>query len=142
MAGRGPSPNEHRQRTNDPVRGEWQAAPGVGWQHGDVPPCPARGAAAAETWAGWMRSWIAAHWAPEDMANLRLLIKLWAKADSGKATGAERSEYRQLADSYGITPKGQQDRRWTRPPDAPAAVTERQMFDPRAEYAHLRVVNE
>jgi hypothetical protein len=43
-----------------------------------------------------------------------------------------------MMDNYGVTPKGQQDRRWTRPePEKPAAET------PAAEtsghYGHLRV---
>jgi hypothetical protein len=135
MAGRGPEPSHRRLRTPEPERGDWTPTPGVGWQHDAVPPCPVRGAAAAATWSGWMGSWFAAHWSPEDLPNLRLLIKLWTKADSGKVTGAERSEYRQLADSYGVTPKGQQDRRWKRPEIA--ATTPDAMPSP---YAELRAV--
>jgi hypothetical protein len=138
----GPAPAEHRQRTNEPARGDWQAAPGVGWQHGDIPPCPARGEAAAETWRGWFTDWYASHWRPGDLPNLRLIIKLWARADSGKATGAERSELRQLMDSYGITPKGQADRRW-KPPATTAAQNGRapvRASRATSPAAHLSVV--
>ena len=100
MAGHGPAPKEDRRRANEPERGEWQPTPGIGWQHGDIPPCPARSKAAVETWATWMGSGFASHWLPADMPTLRLVIKLWAHADSGKATGSERSELRQLMRAY------------------------------------------
>ena len=141
MAGRGPAPKDpdERRTAHAPTRGEWQATPGVGWQHGEIPPCPARGVVAGGVWTTWMQSWFAAYWMPEDLPNLRLIIKLWARADSGKATGSERSELRQLMDSYGITRKGQQDRRWSAPEipndtTAPGA--------PESRYAHLQVVGE
>jgi hypothetical protein len=76
------------------------------------------------------------------MPNLRLVIKLWAKADSGKATGAERSEYRQLADSLGITPKGQADRRWRRPDPQAAGTVGTPASDPRVAFRHLRAVGD
>ncbi len=145
MAGVGPAPAEDRQRSNEPARGDWQPAPGVGWQHGDIPACPARGAAAAETWQTWFRSWFASYWTAEEMPNLRLAIKLWALSDSGKATGAERTAYIRLADDLGITRKGQQDRRWKRPlqltasPSDPTAAAPED-FDPRQAYGHLRSV--
>lgn len=136
MAGRGPAPKLDRRNKSDvPQRGEWQAAAGVGWQHGEIPACPARGSAARATWAAWMGSWFAAHWAPEDLPGLRLVIRLWEKADAGRASGSERSELRQLMDSYGITPKGQQDRRWRAPERAEAAAPA------PSPYARLQVVS-
>jgi hypothetical protein len=140
MAGRGFAPKETGRRGHDPlVRGDWQAVPAVGWQHGDVPAPPRPlSKAAIETWHAWFGSWFAAHWTPEDLPVLRMVIKLYARTLSGTATGSERSEFRQLADSYGITPKGQQDRRWKRPEAAPAATPE---MTP-TPYAHLSVVNE
>lgn len=120
----GPAPAEHRQRANEPARGDWKAAPGVGWQHGEIPTCPRAGAAALETWTTWFQSWFASYWTIEDLPNLRLAIKLWVVCDSGKAKGTERTAYIRLADDLGITRKGQQDRRWKRPdPVASAART-------------------
>jgi hypothetical protein len=145
MAGVGPPPSETRQRANEPGRGDWQAAPGIGWQHGDIPPCPVRSAAAGETWTTWFRSWYASHWTVEDLPNLRLAIKLWALSDTGKAKGVERTSYIRLADDLGITRKGQQDRRWKRPVEQASTPTATgpgpDDFDPREAYGHLRVVN-
>jgi hypothetical protein len=136
----GPAPAVARRRANEPERGEWQSSPGIGWQHGNIPACPARSKAAVDTWTAWMRSWYAAHWLPADLPTLRLVIKLWAHADSGKATGSERSELRQLMRAMGITPDGQQDRRWRAPETAPRRA-ETPEFDPREAYAGLRLVN-
>jgi hypothetical protein len=136
MAGRGPAPADDRRRANEPERGEWQPTPGVGWQHGELPPCPARGASAVETWTTWLTAWFAAHWTPADLPNLRLAIKLWARADGGKATGAERSELRHLMDDLGITRSGQQDRRW-KPPEAVHPAPARAAASP---YGQLRAV--
>jgi hypothetical protein len=90
-----------------------------------------------------MTSWFAANWGPEDLPNLRLVIKLWARVDSGKGSGSERSELRQLMDSYGITKKGQQDRRWAAPDADTLAAAKGTGAKPAASrYAHLKVVNE
>lgn len=142
MAGRGPAPKADRQNKYDvPARGEYQATPGVGWQHGETPRCPVRSRAAQETWSTWMGSWFAAHWTPQDLPNLRLVVKLWAKCDTGKAIGSERTELRQLMDSYGITPKGQQDRRWT-PPKADQHPQPEPSETPGRLYGHLRAVGD
>lgn len=89
-----------------------------------------------------MGSWFAAHWTPDDLPNLRLVIKLWAKADGGKAIGSERVELRQLMDSYGITPKGQQDRRWQAPKPDAASVSQPagEPATKPSRYDHLRTV--
>lgn len=139
MAGRGPAPSESRRRTNAPERGDWQASPTAGWQHGEIPPCPVRGKRAVETWSVWMASWFAAHWLPEDLPVLELVIKLWARADNGRASGSERSELRQLMDSCGITRKGQQDRRWTPPKAEDETATVAAAAAAGERYAHLRV---
>ena len=142
MAGRGPAPADQRRRANAPDRGDWQSAPATGWQHGDIPACPVRSRAAQAAWATWMGAWFSAHWTPDDLPNLRLVIRLWSKCDTGKATSNERTELRQLMDSYGITPKGQQDRRWTRPKDAPTAEQHPDGVPSTvpSRYAHLRTV--
>ena len=143
MAGVGPPPSETRQRANEPGRGDWQAAPGIGWQHGEIPPCPSRSKAAAETWTTWFRSWYASHWTVEDLPNLRLAIKLWALSDTGQAKGAERTAYIRLADDLGITRKGQQDRRWKRPEpdrDQRRGTTGTRASRATSPAAHLSVV--
>lgn len=102
------------------VRGDWQPSEGVGWQHGAIPKPPSGlQPAARAAWKGWMESWVAAHWAPMDLPNLYLIAKLYDECHRGKASAAQQSEYRQLCDSYGISPKGQQDRRWKPPEEAP-----------------------
>lgn len=143
MAGRGPRPQTTRRRTNTPVRGDWKRAPGAGWQHGRIPECPdGLLASARAAWATWMRSWFAAHWTRDDLPVLRQVIKLFDKVERNQASSAELTQYRQLLDSYGITPKGQQDRRWTKPeaPGEPAAGPA--PTKPESRYGHLKVVNE
>lgn len=76
-----------------------------------------------------MAAWFAAHWDPSDLPNLRLLIGLWAKVQSGKASREQHTMYLRLADDLGITREGQQDRRWQ-----PPLIVE---GDPRP---HLRVM--
>lgn len=139
----GPAPAANRRRRNAPARGDWSQDEALGWQHGEVP-APPKGlnAAAKDTWSTWMGSWFAAHWEPADLPALTIVIKLYARAWSGRATSSERSELRQLMDSYGITPKGQQDRRW-----APPAAAERDdaaagPAEAAGPYGHLRVVGE
>lgn len=142
MAGRGPAPKEHRQNKYDvPTRGDWQARPGMGWQHGPIPELPGRFTQATrEAWDTWFRAWYAAHWGPEDLPMLRYVAALFNRLQAKDATAAERSEFRQLADSFGLTKKGQQDRRWQppKPEDVPAAQQPEQPAPSR--YAHLRAV--
>ena len=94
--------------------------------------------ASRETWDIWMRAGFAAYWGPEDVPVLRMVIQLYDMVERGAASASLRAEFRQLADNYGITPKGRQDRRWTRPVGdqavAPAAETK------PSRYAHLRTV--
>ena len=61
----------------------------------------------------------------------------------------ERGEFQRAAelrlsmDTYGITPKGQQDRRWARPddPEVPSSQPQQQPAG-AGLYAHLKVVND
>jgi hypothetical protein len=123
MAGRGKAPNEAAQRRNHhaPQRGEWRPADGVGWQHGEVPAPPEGLMPASETaWRTWMGAWFAANWTPEDLPGLRTLVRIYDQVERGEFQRA--SELRLQMDTYGITPKGQQDRRWSPPvEDKPAA---------------------
>lgn len=157
MPGRGPAPKPTTQRRtrHKPQRGEWQASPGVGWQHGPIPDPPEVCASALEAWRAWMQSWIAVHWGPEDLPGLRQTIQLLDQCERYFADPyVERetrkgdtiyvlrpnpaSELRQMLDTYGITPKGQQDRRWARPKaEEPATAA----TPPAGErYAGLRAV--
>ena len=140
MAGRGPKPKESRRRRNTPVRGEWTAADG-GWQHDPVPAPDGLLEPSRTAWETWMKAWFAAHWTPDDLPGLRQVIRLYDQVERGEFQRA--SELRLSMDTYGITPKGQQDRRWTRPAveeDTPSQP-QRQRAVPD-QYAHLKVVNE
>jgi hypothetical protein len=93
-------------------------------------------AASFQAWETWMRSWVAAHWTPTDVPALRQLIRLYDQVERGEFVRA--TELRLAMDTYGITPKGQQDRRWTAPEskadDAPMPATAA-----GGTYGHLRV---
>ncbi len=125
MAGRGQAPKARDERhnpRNTPLRGEWQSADVVGWQHGDVPEPPAGlMPASIEAWRTWMGAWFAAHWTPDDIPGLVTVVLLYDQVQRGEFTRA--NELRLQMDTYGITPKGQQDRRWAKPQvdAAPAA---------------------
>jgi hypothetical protein len=128
MAGRGQAPKDQTQRRNrtDPGRGEWHPAAGVGWQHGATP-APPDGLleATRQAWDTWMAAWFAAHWTPDDLPGLRTLIRLYDQVERGEWPRA--TELRLSMDTYGITPKGQQDRRWARPVDEKPAAQVRQV---------------
>lgn len=123
LAGRGRTPKAQavRRNTTAPIRGEWEPTEAIGWQHGSIPEPPdgllepSRAA-----WATWMGAWFAAHWTPEDLPGLRTIVRLYDQVERGEFQRA--NELRLQMDTYGITPKGQQDRRWARPTaDQPAA---------------------
>ena len=117
MAGRGPAPKDPavRRNRNAKLRGEVIPPPeSEGWQHGDVPEVPEGLMPASVTaWSTWFGAWFAAHWSPVDLPGLRQLVRLYDQVERGEFHRA--TELRQLMDNYGITPKGQQDRRWVKP---------------------------
>jgi hypothetical protein len=122
--GRGPAPKPHRQRPRDEKRRArpWRAAAGIGWQHGATPvPPPGLEPMSLDAWETWFGAWFAAHWTPADVPALRILVELHDAVERGELTRA--GELRLWMDTYGITPKGQQDRRWTRPDASAAAAT-------------------
>jgi hypothetical protein len=83
-----------------------------------------------------MGAWFAAHWLPVDLPGLRLVINLYDQVQRGEYVRS--GELRIHMDGYGITPKGQQDRRWTPPkPDEAPAPAEQPAASP---YAHLKAV--
>lgn len=140
MAGRGRAPKDPEARRNAvaPQRGDWQATPGVGWQHGAVPPPPDGLLAPSRTaWETWMRAWFAAHWTPDDLPGLRKVVQLYDATERGELHRS--AELRMSMDNYGITPKGQQDRRWTRPkPDEALQVAP---TPTSGKYARLKAVS-
>ena len=120
MAGRGPAPDPVRVRHDRPVRGDWRTPDAIGWQHGKVPACPMDvEPATRRAWKTWFGSWIAAFWTPEDVPGLRMLALIYDAVEQGDFTRAP--ELRMWMDTYGLTPKGQQDRRWRRPDEPKAA---------------------
>jgi hypothetical protein len=143
VAGTGPPPKETRQNPYEtPIRGEWKPAPGSGWQHGEIPKPPAGlRQASREAWQTWFTAWFAAHWTPEDLPILRQIVALYDEIERKQASAAQLTQFRQLLDSYGITPKGQQDRRWTRP-KAEASKVETEQEPAGKLYGHLRAVGE
>lgn len=130
------APSTKRRRRNAPVRGDWKATPGIGWQHGPIPePPPGLMPATVATWFTWMRSWFASNWTPDYIPQLTATIRLYDAFERGDFKSV--TELRQWMDGAGITFKGQQDRRWSPPKaeDGPAAAP----ADDNP-YAHLRVV--
>lgn len=113
MAGRGPAPKEDRVGHVVPTRGEIQQADAPCWK-GDVPPAP-EGLmdASLEAWSVWFGSWWAAFWTPADLPALRQVIRLYDQVERGEFQRC--AELRMMMDTYGVTPKGQQDRRWKAP---------------------------
>lgn len=140
--GPAPKPEVMRRRRNAPARGEWASSPGEGWQYGAIPEPPEGLMPASLTaWTTWMQSWVAAHWTPLDLPGLRTLIKLYDQVERGEYQRA--TELRLGMDTYGITPKGQQDRRWVAPKaEADELDAHRRKAAPEpvaSPYAHLRV---
>ena len=151
MAGRGPAPKPESRTRHKPVRGEWKAAPGIGWQHGPIPGPPSDiTKRSAEVWEVWFRAWWASHWTPDYLPQIKVAIQLYdlcqlAFADPIYVTGEGRpvarpnpvTELRQAMDGIGVTFKGQQDRRWA----APKADETPAVAKPKGSpYEHLRSV--
>lgn len=124
-----------------PARGDWKPAPGVGWQFGAIPKPPDGLLAPSRTaWSTWFRAWFAAHWTPDDVPGLRQIVRLYDQVERGEFQRA--AELRMMLDTYGISPKGQQDRRWVKPLGVGPAVPDSERPDTSSSpYAHLRVVN-
>lgn len=137
MAGRGPAPKEDRRRTNVPERGEIMEAAGIGWQHGAIPDVPEGLMPASESaWVTWFSAWFAAFWSPADLPGVRHMIRLHDQVERGEFQRS--TELRMTMDTYGVTPKGQQDRRW-KPPVAPAQSAAAST-PATGHYGHLKAV--
>ena len=131
------APGERRRR-NAPVRGDWQPTERIGWQYGPIPEAPEGiNDATRVAWATWFAAWFASYWTPADLPGLRHLIRLYDLSERGAYQRA--SELRMLMDTYGITPKGQQDRRWKRPDELGTNVPTLPERESQA-YGHLRSV--
>ena len=100
------------------------------WMDGLMP-------ASVLAWQTWMTSWFAAHWTPEDLPGLRQVIRTYDQLERNEFQRGP--ELRLLMDTYGITPKGQQDRRWARPKDEPEAPSAPETTED-SPYGHLRAV--
>lgn len=141
MPGRGPAPKPADQRRNQAakVRGEWKPPPGIGWQFGAIPD-PPEGLMPPSlvAWKTWMGAWFAAHWTPDDVPGLRKVVQLYDATERGELHRS--AELRMSMDNYGITPKGQQDRRWTRPKQEDQPIGDRNTAAANP-YDHLRVVS-
>lgn len=136
MAGRGAPPKPDRRRRARPVRGDFRQATGTGWQHGPTPEPPADLLPASRSaWSTWMSAWFAACWTPGDLPGLRVVIRLYDRVERGEYSDAK--EMRLQMDTYGITPKGQRDRRWSPPPGYPVQRTEHLTTEDPALYPSL-----
>lgn len=93
--------------------------------------------AAVEAWNTWFGAWFASFWKPEDLPGIRQIIRLYDQVERGEFQRA--TELRLSMDTYGITPKGQQDRRWQAAKiEAPAV----RKSAARERYAHLSVIDD
>lgn len=143
MPGPPPAPAEQRRRRNTPAGGEWQNAPGVGWQHGKPPP-PPKGLRPemVEEWKAWFSCWWAAFWTPDDVPMLRRMAAMQnecLRIEAGDYTEKTRpsppyGEWRQLTDRFGMTPKARLSLRWL-----PQAEDKTQARKP-SRYGHLKAV--
>ena len=132
-------PKETRRRRNTPIRGDWKPTATAGWQHGPIPEPPDGLLAPSVTaWQTWMRAWFAVHWTPEDLPGLRQLVRTYDQVERNEFQRGP--ELRLLMDTYGVTPKGQQDRRWAKPKVEPT-VTEELAAEADDPYSRLRVVS-
>jgi hypothetical protein len=112
--------------------------PGIGWQHGAIPDPPdglLKPSQAA--WQAWFRAWFASHWTPADLPGLRKVILLYDATERGELHRS--AELRMGMDGYGITPKGQQDRRW-QPPKADDQAPTGKPAETSARYGNLRAI--
>lgn len=115
MPGRGPAPKDAASKVtrHKPTRGEPAPAVTSAWV-GDVPVAPdGLMQASLDAWATWFGAWFAAFWTTADVPALRQMIRLFDQVERGEFVRA--TELRMMMDTYGVTPKGQQDRRWKAP---------------------------
>jgi hypothetical protein len=79
-------------------------------------------------WRGRFTAWWAGRWTTDDVPQLRLLIRLHDRVAQGDV--GLLPELRRWLELYGITPGGQQARRWVRPePPRPPSKLDRFLTD-------------
>jgi hypothetical protein len=93
--------------------------------------------ASLEAWDTWFKAWFASNWSVADLPGLRQIIRLHDQVERGDFVRS--GELRLQMDTYGITPKGQQDRRWKPPAEGALKPSS---GDRPARYGHLRAVND
>lgn len=92
---------------------------------------------ASETaWRTWFGAWFAAFWSPADLPGIRHMIRLHDQVERGEFQRS--TELRMTMDTYGVTPKGQQDRRWKPPAQVGASTAPSPV--PSGRYTHLKAV--
>ncbi len=143
MAGRGQPPKiQRRNKSDKPQRGDWKPTMAQRWQHGEIPDPPdGLKVETIKAWRTWFGAWFASNWMPHDLPGLETTILLYDQVRRGEFQRA--TELRLSMDNYGITPKGQQDRRWAPPKDE--EVTSSQPKRRRAvgeRYARLQVLGD
>jgi len=116
MAGRGPAPNQNRQRRNKPARGDWldlepleePVLPELGdlFVPADGESMPAWMPVTRLLWAAWRQDPVTATWNASDTAFAVDTILLHAAAAVKSA-----NEIRLRMESLGLTPKGRRDLR-------------------------------
>jgi hypothetical protein len=131
------TPAEARCSTNPPPEARFAVDPDgrsglAAWRGAEPPP---KLTAAREAWATWFGSWFASHWGPEDVPGLRLVVRFYDAVERGDFV--RHGELRVSMDGYGITPKGQQMRRWLPPAAGEVVPMER---GESSRYAHLAPV--
>lgn len=83
-----------------------------------------------------MRAWFASHWTPADLPGLRLVIAQYDAVQRGGTKANDMTALLRGMDTYGITPSGQQARRWAAA-ETPAEPA--QVVVGSGQYGHLRV---
>lgn len=93
--------------------------------------------ASQNAWTVWFGAWFASHWSSDDLPSIRQMIRLYDQVERGEFQRA--SELRLWLDTLGVSPKGQQDRRWA--PPKPDEAERSAISEPaQSRYGHLRAV--
>lgn len=140
MPGRGPTPKLHPSRARDAkrrLRGNFVRSVAIGWQDGEIPePPPGVSSVTRAAWRAWISGWVASHWVRADLPGLYVMARLYDAVEAGQLNKA--TELRYWLDTFGLTPKGAQDRRWLPPADVPGPVETRLIALDSSPYSHLR----
>ena len=86
-----------------------------------------------------MASWFASKWTPADLPGLRLVIQQYDAVQRGGTRANDMTALVRLMDTYGITPAGQQARRWEPPKAEAETPAKRHAPTGESPYAHLRI---